>query len=275
MEFFTGKTKIAMGLQDRNYYQNKHKTVEETFSTSPYKIPSSTPQILYYIPIILLMVVIWYYAAPIFRYFENTQRPKTIYVPVPVEHQKKARVSTFFKPTKKPYSHAISGGLRIKADKQGHFRGTVLINNVPMRFLIDTGATKTVIPGKFAASARLPYGNFIQTNTAGGKATARETTIKNFKLGNIVINNLDAQINNHLHEVLVGMNTLKHFKITQINGILTLTPNSRSAKHTHSARQAFSSNAVAVNRTTRKPTVIKKTVTCDKNNICTTKYSDH
>jgi len=273
-----------MGLQDRDYYWDKHKkvlknsdyTVNQTnSSTYPYNKKSRTKKLLYFIPVILSMVAIWFGTDPLLRYIEHKQQSKTIYVPVPVEHQKKSRVSTFFRPTKKPYPHAISGGLRIKADNQGHFRGTVLINNVPMRFLIDTGATKTVIPGKFASSARLPYGNFIQTNTAGGKATARETTIKNFKLGNIVINNLDAQINDHLHEVLIGMNTLRYFKITQMNGILTLTPNSRFVTRTRNTRQSFSSNTVAMNRTTRKSTVIKKTVTCDKNNVCTTKYSDH
>jgi len=284
MALFTDERKVIMGLQDRDYYRDKHKkvledrdyTVNQTDSSNyPYNTKYRTNKFLYFIPVILSMLAIWYGADPLLRYIKYKQQPKIIYVPVPVERQRQARTSTFLKPIKKPYSNAIPGELRIKADNQGHFRGTVFINNVPMQFLIDTGATTTVIPGKFASSARLPHGNFIQTNTAGGKATARETTIKNFKLGNIVINNLDAQINDHLHEALIGMNTLRLFNISQNNGILTLTPNSRAVTRTHNERQPFSANTAAVNQTTRKPTVIKKTVTCDKNNVCTTKYSDH
>jgi hypothetical protein len=50
----------------------------------------------------------------------------------------------------------------------------------------------------------------------------RETVISIFKLGNTVILNLDAQTNQYLDEVSIGMHTLKYFLITQDGKTLTL-----------------------------------------------------
>jgi aspartyl protease family protein len=56
-------------------------------------------------------------------------------------------------------SKLARGIITLTADIYGHFRGNVLINNVSMPFLIDTGATMTVIPEKMALEAKLPLGN--------------------------------------------------------------------------------------------------------------------
>ncbi|WP_445371230.1 retropepsin-like aspartic protease family protein [Methylomonas sp. HW2-6] len=115
-----------------------------------------------------------------------------------------------------------TGAVRIKADSQGHFRGTLLINNVPMPFMIDTGATKTSIPEKYARAAGLPVGGAVQAETAGGRVTDYQTRIASLKLGSLELRNLDAHINRYLDEVLVGMNTLKYFRIEQKGDSLVL-----------------------------------------------------
>lgn len=115
-----------------------------------------------------------------------------------------------------------TGAVRIKADSQGHFRGTLLINNVPMPFMIDTGATKTSIPEKYARAAGLPVGGTVQAETAGGRVTDYQTRIASLKLGNLELRNLDAHINRYLEEVLVGMNALKYFRIKQNGDSLVL-----------------------------------------------------
>ncbi|WP_231883550.1 MULTISPECIES: retropepsin-like aspartic protease family protein [Methylomonas] len=100
-----------------------------------------------------------------------------------------------------------------------------MINNVPMPFLLDTGATRTVIPIAMAIKASLPFGDIVLSNTAGGKVADRSTQIASLALGNAVLRNLDAQINEHLDEVLIGMNTLKYFQMTQTGNTLTLVVN--------------------------------------------------
>lgn len=116
----------------------------------------------------------------------------------------------------------IPGGIILRADHQGHFRGTVLINNVPMRFMIDTGATDTTIPARMALASGLPFGDSFQYSTAGGKVLGQKTHIDSLKIGTAELKNLDGNINSYLDEVLIGMNTLKYFHITQNVNTLTL-----------------------------------------------------
>jgi len=130
-----------------------------------------------------------------------------------------------------PESNSISG-FSIQADSSGHYRGTVLINNVPMPFLIDTGATSIVVPTSMAYSARLPLGKAVQASTANGFASNRLTRINSLKIGNIEIKNLDALATIRLDEVLIGMTYLKLFHMTQDRNVLTLTLSSDLAAST-------------------------------------------
>ena len=160
------------------------------------------------------------------------------------------------------------------------------INDVPMPFLIDTGATRTVIPARLAEEAGLVAGRLVRTHTAGGDIAEQETHINTLKIGNAFINNLNAGINEHLEEVLIGMNTLKHFNITQSGNTMTLVANGSSVqeiaqlpiviapKRTASVTPSAIQDTVASNQPIKKPVTIKKTVTCDTRGICRTKYSD-
>ncbi|WP_305910328.1 retropepsin-like aspartic protease (plasmid) [Methylomarinum sp. Ch1-1] len=271
-----------MGIQDRDYYWEKYKkTLEEddfnftdlrrtNRAHTPYRRKPQNHRSRYLIPTILSLAAIWYGSGLLMEQIKIRQaikqNPQVVYIP----EQRPAPAPTSAQPIP-----AISGGIRIKADKQGHFRGTVLINNVPMPFLIDTGATKTVIPEKFAASARLPYGQYAQANTAGGSVSVRKTTINTLKIGNALIRNLDAKINGHLDEVLIGMNTLRYFRMTQNQNILTLVANGKPVTQVHTEPSMSSSSTVASSQPVRKPTTIKKTVACDQRNVCKTTYSDH
>lgn len=226
----------------------------------------------------LMMGILWFGADTFLKYktIKNESIPvqhETIYVPVkdPVQLPETEKPIQSRPVINNAQTH--SSGVIIKADAKGHFRGTVLINNVPMPFLIDTGATDTVIPFKMAITAKLPYGGYIQAGTAGGKIAVRETLIKSLTLGNAEIHNLNAQMNDHLDEVLIGMSTLRHFKMTQNEGTMTLIANAKPSRIQNFQNYTFKSETNQ--KAEQKQTNIKKTVACDKNNICTTKYSDH
>jgi len=162
-------------------------------------------------------------------------------------------------------------GISLKTDRQGHFRGTVLVNGVPMPFLIDTGATKTVIPVKMATAAGLPFGPAVQTNTAGGKIVDRLTRINTLKIGNAEIRNLDADINEHLDEVLIGMNTLKYFRMTQSGDTLTLEANDPQVRR---MQEIAAVGSFPRQQSIKKPVIVKKSVVCDERQVCKTIYSD-
>ncbi|WP_232056778.1 retropepsin-like aspartic protease family protein [Methylomonas rhizoryzae] len=157
------------------------------------------------------------------------------------------------------------GETTLKIDRYGHFRGTALVNGTPIPFLIDTGATKTVIPAKLASAAHLQYGQYIPANTAGGRILERETHIDSLKIGSLEIRNLDAHINDNLNEALIGMNALRHFRITHDGETMTL-----------SAGEAMETpvQPAAAEPEPRKNLNIRKNVVCDARNVCKTVYSD-
>lgn len=180
------------------------------------------------------------------------------------------------------------GGVIIKADASGHFRGKVLINDVQMPFMIDTGATQTAIPERMASDASLPIGNKIQTNTAGGLVTNHATRLSTMRLGNAELKNVQAYINPHLNEVLIGMNTLKHFRMTQNKDILTLVASNgfESEENLEKAlplelpppqfmtdKHAGAIDIPPTNQPPKVAKVWKKTMVCDANKRCSPSYA--
>lgn len=119
-------------------------------------------------------------------------------------------------------SELIPNGIVIYANHQGHFTGTVLINNVKMPFMIDTGATSTTVPAELAKKANMPFYETIKSYTANGIAYGQASEIKSLKLGNAIIINIDGHINYKFDQVLIGMNALKLFSVEFDNEKITL-----------------------------------------------------
>lgn len=173
----------------------------------------------------------------------------------------------------------IPGGIVIKADAQGHFRGTAFINNVAMPFLIDTGATETVVPVALANQALLPIGQVGQSDTAGGTAPSVSTRINSLKIGNAEIKNINAHVNFSVDEVLIGMNTLKYFNMLIKNNTMTLVTsnNPEEINIIASDLDADRNQAVQPPETALQPKKVtknwKKTVVCNSDGTeCKTTY---
>jgi aspartyl protease family protein len=105
--------------------------------------------------------------------------------------------------------------LRRNADHQYVTQGE--INQVPVVFLLDTGATEVVIPNNIAEKLHLPKGPQAMAVTAGGNVEVTSTRIKELKIGHIVLHDLFATINPHMEgeEILLGMNALKKINFRQ------------------------------------------------------------
>lgn len=273
-----------MGIQDRDYYWEKHKAAAksnvsdfESFlkrKKNHYQKPKNgTWRLRYLLMPTLMICALWYSANKFMVKFETA---------------------------------LIPGGVVLQADRTGHFKGTVLINGVAMPFMIDTGATTTTVPTKMAEKAGLPFGMPVKSKTAGGIVEDHTTRIDSLKIGNAEITNLTAGINQHIDHVLIGMNTLKYFHMTQNENRLTMVTNNEAttkapqvetaepisdqdttasihANHQPMVRNVpvapyssiRSQETVTSNQPIKKPVTIKKMVTCDARQVCTTKYSDH
>lgn len=193
-----------MGIEDRDYYREKLRNQARQQSAPPARA-GSAGTLRYLLMPLAALAGLWYGADALLAKQAAAKHPLPEVLLSAADG-----------------SGRPAGTVRIKADSQGHFRGTLSINNVPMPFMIDTGATKTSIPEKYAVAAGLPRGGAVQAETAGGRVTDYQTRIASLKLGNLELRNLDAHINRHLDEVLVGMNTLKYFRIEQNGDSLVL-----------------------------------------------------
>ncbi len=107
--------------------------------------------------------------------------------------------------------------VRLKQNRYGHYVVNGQINNMPVTFLLDTGATLISIPEKIANKLELKKGFPTQSRTANGTITVYSTRLDQVSIGAIKLTNIRASINPHMagDEILLGMNFMKHLEMTQ------------------------------------------------------------
>ena len=114
--------------------------------------------------------------------------------------------------------------VKLLANVQGHFVANGRLNNVPVEFLLDTGATDVAVPLDLARQLALPKGVPVTLNTANGQAQGYRTHIDRLQLGAIVLRNVRAVAAPGLdgEQVLLGMSALKKLEFTQRGGTMLL-----------------------------------------------------
>jgi len=112
----------------------------------------------------------------------------------------------------------------LKQNRQGHYVTSGTINGEPVIFLLDTGATDVSIPAHIAEKIGLKKGRSIPISTANGNIRVYQSWIEEITIGEIRINDIDANINPEVHDdfILLGMSALKDLEFTQRNNTLTL-----------------------------------------------------
>ena len=105
----------------------------------------------------------------------------------------------------------------LERNRYGHYVASGEINNQPVEFLLDTGATLVAIPEHIAKQLNLKKGRAFQSQTANGSSQSYATTIERLTLGGIVMTNVPASISSGMEfdEILLGMSFLKHLHLTQ------------------------------------------------------------
>ncbi len=118
--------------------------------------------------------------------------------------------------------------VRLSGFSGGHFYATVVINGVPARAMVDTGATLLSVSPQFATRAgldRLPSRQHL-TQTANGTGTAKYVVAHTVELGGNTLRDVGVSINGKdfgpREDALLGMSVLKHFEITVDGGSMTL-----------------------------------------------------
>ena len=115
----------------------------------------------------------------------------------------------------------------LKRNKFHHYVASGEINNVPVVFMLDTGATHVAVPQGLANKLRLKQGYKSRVTTANGIVEVYNTSIEKLELGPIVLHNVAASINPYMdgEEILLGMSVLKNLEFSQTGDNLTLRQN--------------------------------------------------
>jgi len=121
-----------------------------------------------------------------------------------------------------------SGGSQkvvLTADSAGHFLTTGNINGTTLRFLVDTGASMVSLG---AADARrigidASKGEQAITNTANGQAVVTRVKLDSVRVGEIVMNNVDALVHQQdMPFALLGMSFLNRMEMQRDGDTMTL-----------------------------------------------------
>ena len=112
----------------------------------------------------------------------------------------------------------------LERNRKGHYVSSGFINDKPVTFMLDTGATDIAIPYRVAEQLGLQRGATVYFQTANGPATGYATKLDSVAIGKIELENGRASINPNVKEmeILLGMTFLKHLEFTQRGDSLTL-----------------------------------------------------
>ncbi|MFQ3193811.1 MAG: aspartyl protease family protein [Colwellia sp.] len=130
-------------------------------------------------------------------------------------------------PNKDPQMNLNSQGkaeVTLQQDRQGHYVVHGEINELPVVFLLDTGATQVSIPAHIAEELQLKGYGSSRVNTANGTTTVYQTKLQQLSIGNIYLYDVAAHINPSMqsNQILLGMSALKRVEFSQVGKQLIL-----------------------------------------------------
>ncbi|MBV7393596.1 TIGR02281 family clan AA aspartic protease [Mameliella sediminis] len=117
---------------------------------------------------------------------------------------------------------ANEGRVELPRAPDGHYYVTLQVNETPVRFVVDTGATSMVLTAQDARRAgidpdRLPY--LTEAMTANGVVRTARVTLDQVALGGVVDSRVPAYVNGgEMANSLLGMRYLNRYSSIQITG---------------------------------------------------------
>jgi aspartyl protease family protein len=113
----------------------------------------------------------------------------------------------------------------LAADTRGHFFADGMVNGLPQRFLVDTGASVVVLTAADASRLGLDYraGPRVFMQTANGKAPAYVLRLERIDVGGIQLSSVDAVvIEQPMGTALLGMSFLNRVEMQRDGQTMTL-----------------------------------------------------
>lgn len=114
-----------------------------------------------------------------------------------------------------PPTFTGDGSMEVKRQANGHFYLPGTLDNVPVTFMVDTGASVTSISSDLARQAGIRNCKEVQFQTANGSATGCIALVPRMTLGNFVLENITVAVMPNLETNLLGANVLRNFQVSQ------------------------------------------------------------
>jgi len=108
------------------------------------------------------------------------------------------------------------GSVVIARDRDGHFRVAGSVNQEPVMFLVDTGASTISVTEPLARRAGLSGGQVVQFNTANGVRTGRMVVADEVRVADLVVRGLrvgTGYTGETEGDALLGQNFLRRFDV--------------------------------------------------------------
>ena len=117
------------------------------------------------------------------------------------------------------------GSVTLSADARGHFFADAAVNGVPVRFVVDTGATLVALPRRDADRLGLDYrsGPRGTSRTANGPVPFYAVKLDALRVGGIDLHNVDAMVvDGGLDQALLGMSFLNRVQMQRDGSTMIL-----------------------------------------------------
>jgi len=114
------------------------------------------------------------------------------------------------------------GSMTVTRQANGHFYVPGSVGNVPVTFLVDTGASVTALSDEIARQAGIHNCKEMQFNTANGIATGCIALVTNMTLGNFTLQNITVAVMPNMQTNLLGANVLRNFQVSQSDSLMLI-----------------------------------------------------
>ena len=115
--------------------------------------------------------------------------------------------------------NAASANQRITRSFDGHFYVTAQVNGVPIRFMIDTGASMVALSSDDADRAAVPLdGRAGIARGAGGDVEITQTRIDSITVGGLTARAVRGAVVDQLDHSLLGQSFLSQLQSVEISG---------------------------------------------------------
>ncbi len=123
-------------------------------------------------------------------------------------------------------ARVLAGGAReiaVPVARDGHYYVDGTINGVPLRFMIDTGASYVSVGAAFARAAHLPKGVPGTFSTANGTVEGEIVKNQEVRAEGFRVSGLSVAVTPAMDAPgLLGQNFLRRFEVSQSAGVLRL-----------------------------------------------------